>query len=451
MAGRSASKSPAPPVRRSSRASTPTRAASPPPTRSSSRLVGSASTPSISALLSPPASSNASTAASPGGIRKSTSTRALSPRLAAKTQRPALPTDKANKQMAEGKTPKLHKVKTQTLHLGDAAGTITIARVKCPVPKGVPGHIIKRFDTNAVSASSLFRAAFPMASADEELLEMRWISTGSRGQYGDTAVAGQEHDDTKKLSGTWIPADRAAFLASEYGIGRFAADLIEFVEDGRSPSDPETPSGTNAEYATDESAVRSPRSKRARVSSPLAGKSQALSGATGPGVSIFQTLERTESGTVTEETEVKVDVPVPAEDETPAYDEAGAAQIEAAKKLVEELKKDGTLAELTEATHIPDSKKRAHEKDEDDSLPDSGTLADALVVDNRSFLSKLFRRNKRKPTQASRETRALPAGSRPPEVVVREEDEQGEGRRWAAGLGLAVAVGATAAAPYIFG
>ncbi|GAA5907305.1 hypothetical protein JCM6882_002802 [Rhodosporidiobolus microsporus] len=482
MAGRSASKSPAPPVRRSSRQSTPGQhqaPASPPPsssTRSRQSMPVSASTPSLASLLAP--SSNGTVPTSPGregGMRKSASTRALSPRIAARVQRPQLPHDKANKQMTEGKSPRVHKVKTQTLHLGEGAGTITIARVKCPVPKGVPGHIIKRFDTNAISASSLFRAAFPFATTDEELTEMRWIAVGSRGQYGDTAAAGLEDDETKKLSGTWIPATYALALAEEYGVSRFTADLVEFTEEGRSADQPETPEPAATE-ADDSPALRSPRAKRARVASPLAGKTQALSGATGPGVSILQTLERTDSGTVTETTEVKIDVPVPSSssgaaaaadgDEAPAFDEAGAAQIAEAQKLVESLKKDGTLAELSESTHIPEpaaaaasssssSKKRALEEDED-ALPREGTLADALVVDNRSFLSKLFRRNqkKRTPVQAARETRALPAsssGRAAPEIVVREEDEQGEGRRWAAGLGLAVAVGATAAAPYLFG
>lgn len=59
--------------------------------------------------------------------------------------RPALPTHAANKQMTDdgkggaAKPAKLHKVKTQTLHLGEDNGTIMIARVKCPVPKDVPG------------------------------------------------------------------------------------------------------------------------------------------------------------------------------------------------------------------------------------------------------------------------------------------------------------------------
>ncbi|BGP46457.1 hypothetical protein JCM10450v2_002302 [Rhodotorula kratochvilovae] len=486
MAGRNLSKSPQPPVRRSSRQSTPTRdlASPPPPTTRTTRssaigLPSSASTPSLASLV-PPTPDALPT--SPRGVRRSASTRAFSPRAAAKVQRPPLPTYAANKQLVDepkGKGARLHKVKTQTLHLGDPNGTITIARVKCPVPKGVPGHIIKRFDTDAVSASSLFRAAFPLASEIEEANEMRWVSTGSRGMYGDTKAAGSEYDESKKLSGTWVPSEHAATLAKEYGIARYAVDLIEFAE----PTSP-SPEGGDEEQATpgsaaatdDSPAARSPRAKRARVSSPLANKSassstaQALSGATSPGISILQTLATDESGAITETTEVKVDVPVAAPvegDEAPQFDDAAAAQIAEAQKLVDSLKREHVLADLAEASHIPDphgspagsaSKKRALEADEDE-LPQEGTLADALgTVDNRSFFAKLFRRRnntrRKVPTQASRETRALPAPRAPrsiPEVVVREEDDVGEGRRWAAGFGLAVAVGATAAAPYLFG
>ena len=70
-------------------------------------------------------------------------------------------------------------------------------------PSALSSHIIKRFDTNAVSASSLFRAAFPTATDEEETKEMHWVATDSKGRYGDTVVAGNEHDETKKLSGTW--------------------------------------------------------------------------------------------------------------------------------------------------------------------------------------------------------------------------------------------------------
>lgn len=64
-------------------------------------------------------------------------------------------------------------------------------------------HIIKRFDTGGISASSLFRAAFPTATEAQEEREMQWIIKNPRQKYGDTRKAGVEDDETKKLSGTW--------------------------------------------------------------------------------------------------------------------------------------------------------------------------------------------------------------------------------------------------------
>lgn len=79
---------------------------------------------------------------------------------------------------------------------------------RCMRPKLTPtrlrSHIIKRFDTNAVSASSLFRAAFPVATEEEETIEMNWIARDSRGRYGNTEAGGAEDDETRKLSGTWF-------------------------------------------------------------------------------------------------------------------------------------------------------------------------------------------------------------------------------------------------------
>lgn len=49
----------------------------------------------------------------------------------------------------------------------------------------------------------MFRAAFPTASAAEEATEMAWIAKGSKGKYGNTKAAGVEHDEARKLTGTW--------------------------------------------------------------------------------------------------------------------------------------------------------------------------------------------------------------------------------------------------------
>ena len=94
-------------------------------------------------------------------------------------------------------------------------------------------HIIKRFETNAVSASSLFRAAFPTATEDEEAVEMRWIVVGSRGQYGDTAAAGMEHVESKKLSGTWCVGDERTCHCFA---PRFGGDQADLKPAGSRPS-----------------------------------------------------------------------------------------------------------------------------------------------------------------------------------------------------------------------
>jgi len=157
MTGRSASKSPAPSARRSSRHSTPTRTVtSPGPSSRSTRSSGAhllepiAGTPSLAALVPTPTSISSSSSGL--AVPKSPSMRALSPRAVARSQRPALPLKHINRLMnpvggtetasPNPKEKKTHRVKTQILDLGDDNGQIGIARVKVPVPKGVPGCVI---------------------------------------------------------------------------------------------------------------------------------------------------------------------------------------------------------------------------------------------------------------------------------------------------------------------
>lgn len=229
--------------------------------------------------------------------------------------------------------------------------------------------------------------------------------------------------------------------------------------------------------ASSKQQVASPRSsKRARTSATEAPKPQALSGASAEGVSILQTLSTaSDTGITTESTEVRLDIPLDpsssvgnASNGLIASNEQIEAQLAQARDLVESLKESHALADLAEESRIPSpsKKKRAIEDesagqdDDDEAVPTSGTLADVdssttMLVDNRSFFGKLFRRknkqHRRTPVQGGRETRALP--SREVAVVALPEEEQqvAEGRRWVAGFGLAVAVSATAAAPYLFG
>lgn len=132
----------------------------------------------------------------PGSASKSAASLGAAARtIAAQAARPALPSQ-ANELLPVHKG-RLHSVKTQELKLEKLS--ILIARVKAPVPKGVSGHLIKRFDTDAVSASSFFRVAFPTSTAQEEEAEMGFL----RSKY-DTATAGAEHQGPEgRLTGTW--------------------------------------------------------------------------------------------------------------------------------------------------------------------------------------------------------------------------------------------------------
>jgi len=117
-----------------------------------------------------------------------------------------LPTAQANELLA-GFKGKLHTVKTQELKLEDGS-TIVIARVKVPTPKGISGHLIRRFDTDALSASSLFRAAFPNAEDDAEQEEMTYLikkyNTKAAGDEDETGSGKlTEHGYPLKMLRTW--------------------------------------------------------------------------------------------------------------------------------------------------------------------------------------------------------------------------------------------------------
>ena len=107
-----------------------------------------------------------------------------------------------------------------------------------PTPKGVSGnhlpsalkvysnstqkgHLIRRCDSDAISASSLFRVAFPTASTTAEAREMDYLTSRF-----DTKRAGMDHDVASKLTGTWIPTESAMELADEYGLDRYLSDLV---------------------------------------------------------------------------------------------------------------------------------------------------------------------------------------------------------------------------------
>lgn len=173
---------------------------------------------------------------------------------------------------------------------------------------------------------------------------------------------------------------------------------------------------------------------------------------------------------MTETTEVKVDVPVREADKDAVRDgvvsseEAMTEQIRESQALVEKLKKEGALKALAQSTDLTSSSsgnKRALEEDE--NTPTDATSAAAVEEEEETnkpgFFGRLLGRKprsagtgrevrqRRAPRISAGTEEAVEAGQQ----VMLVERQEVEGRRWVAGFGLALAVGATAAAPYLFG
>ncbi|UZJ55088.1 hypothetical protein CBS101457_004408 [Exobasidium rhododendri] len=128
---------------------------------------------------------------------------------------------------------------------------IIIGRVKLPTVGGTDhAFLLKRFDTNAIAASSMFRLAFPFADGDAENGEMAYLeskfdaeaanggmrkvlkrSRGKGARKTQDVDTGEEElpegSTGVKLQGTWIPCADAPEIAKEYGLLRFAQPLID--------------------------------------------------------------------------------------------------------------------------------------------------------------------------------------------------------------------------------
>ncbi|KAI8447356.1 hypothetical protein BY996DRAFT_8691668 [Phakopsora pachyrhizi] len=139
-------------------------------------------------------------------------------------QPPSLPHQKANPLISNYKG-RMRSVKTQDISLTPGL-SIRIARVKVPTPSDLSGHLIKRFDTNSISASSFFRSAFPTATESEESVQMEFLSKS----FDTSTAAGDHLGPEYKLTGTWVPIRHAQYVAELYGISRFAQPLIDFED-----------------------------------------------------------------------------------------------------------------------------------------------------------------------------------------------------------------------------
>ncbi|KAK7051014.1 hypothetical protein VNI00_005126 [Paramarasmius palmivorus] len=193
--------------------------------------------------------------------------------------RPPLPLKHANPKVkaliSSGNIP---PVKYQVLNC--QGSDILVGRLKIDTPT-VTGHafILRRYDTNAISLTTMFRAAFPNASDQEEKDEVQWVKesydlSGNNGSSKDTSIT--------RLAGTWVSPQLALELGKAYQLG----DLIEVVV-GAQP-DPNTSyrrSGKNTgNQTTPKAPVSNATSTEAVVAatSPASTKAAALPANTSP-------------------------------------------------------------------------------------------------------------------------------------------------------------------------
>lgn len=116
---------------------------------------------------------------------------------------------------------------------------IVIGRVKLPTVNGpTHGFLLKRFDTNALAASSMFKIAFPYATPEAEAAEMdRLLSTyechtANGGQVEEQGEEGPRQvlppgSSGVMLQGVWVPSANAQAVAEDYGLATYTAALVE--------------------------------------------------------------------------------------------------------------------------------------------------------------------------------------------------------------------------------
>ncbi|WFD06363.1 hypothetical protein MVES1_001708 [Malassezia vespertilionis] len=124
---------------------------------------------------------------------------------------------------------------------------IIIGRIKLPTVNGAEhGFLLKRFDTNAIAGSSMFRLAFPFADTEQETAEMAYLESRfdtdvangglvhlprGRGRKADTDTpkkgALPPGSTGVRLQGVWIPCQHASSIAEDYGLLELAQPLLD--------------------------------------------------------------------------------------------------------------------------------------------------------------------------------------------------------------------------------
>ncbi|CAE6505127.1 unnamed protein product [Rhizoctonia solani] len=128
---------------------------------------------------------------------------------------------------------------------------IIVGRVKIPTPNGNHAFILRRFDTGAISLSTMFRAAFPSAGDDAEKIDSNWVKTN----YDLTGANG---GGKLRLAGTWVPPALAVHLASSYSLAHVIYPLAEAQPDATASYRKSSRHTTNGPVNTNMGALSTP-------------------------------------------------------------------------------------------------------------------------------------------------------------------------------------------------
>ncbi|KAG6330599.1 hypothetical protein ID866_8492, partial [Astraeus odoratus] len=136
-----------------------------------------------------------------------------------------------------------------------------VGRLKIPTPTG-HAFILRRYDTGAISLTTMFRAAFPTASEVDERKETQWAKE-AYDLAGNNGSAREPH--IVRLAGTWVSPEVAAVpaFAGCYNL----VDVVDMVT--KASPDPNTSyrrSTRGTASTTTGAALNTPKASTASVS-----------------------------------------------------------------------------------------------------------------------------------------------------------------------------------------